>query len=71
MVCARIAEIVIRNEESVLPIGSYHADYGVTFSLPSILNCKGIRKVLIPSMSEEEKLALQHCAMVLKNSLNH
>ncbi|MBL7479325.1 lactate/malate family dehydrogenase [Legionella bononiensis] len=71
MVCARIAEIVIRNEESVIPIGSYHADYGVTFSLPSILNCKGIRQVLIPSMSDEEKLALEHCAMVLKNSLNN
>ena len=37
MVCARIAEILLRNEPAVIPIGSYNAQYGVTLSLPSLL----------------------------------
>jgi L-lactate dehydrogenase len=69
MVCARIAEIIIRNEEAVIPIGSYHADFGVTFSLPSIVGSGGIRQVLTPSMNSEEQSALTRCAEVLKSSL--
>jgi L-lactate dehydrogenase len=70
MVCARIAELIIRNECSVLPIGSYQSDYGVTFSLPSILDSRGVRQVLIPPMSDEEQQALERCVNVLKKSLN-
>ena len=38
MACARIAEILLRNEPAVIPIASYNAEYGVTLSLPSILD---------------------------------
>lgn len=70
MVCARIAEIIIRNEHAVIPIGSYHADYGVTFSLPGVLGSKGIKEVLTPDMSADEKQSLERCAEVLKNHLS-
>lgn len=69
MVCARIAEIVIRNEHAVIPIGSYQPDFGVTFSLPSIVESSGIKRVLTPKMSEKEHNALEKCAAVLKSSL--
>lgn len=70
MVCARIAEIVLRNEQTIIPIGSYHPDFNVTFSLPSIVGSEGIHEVLMPSMSAEELVALEQCALVLKKALN-
>jgi L-lactate dehydrogenase len=66
MVCARIAEIVLRDERAVITVGSYHKDYGVTFSLPSIVGCHGVEEVLVPSMSAEENKALQHGAKLLQ-----
>jgi len=35
IVSARIAEIVLRDERAVLPIGSYNERFGVTLSLPA------------------------------------
>ena len=58
MISARIAEIILRDERQVVPIGSYNARYGVTFSLPSIVGKDGARQVLEPEMSEEERQAL-------------
>ena len=40
---ARIVEIVARNEEVVVPIGSYHQRFGVTLSLPSQFGRNGVR----------------------------
>ena len=37
MASARIAEMVLRDERAVVPIGSYNPKYGVTLSLPSVL----------------------------------
>jgi len=34
MVCARIAEMVLRDERAVVPIGVYNSRLGVTLSLP-------------------------------------
>src|SRR6202011_562445 len=34
MVTARIAEVILRDEHAVIPIGSYNPRYGVTISLP-------------------------------------
>ncbi|KTD65976.1 lactate/malate family dehydrogenase [Legionella shakespearei] len=69
MVCARIAEIIGRDEQSIIPVGSYHAEYGVTFSLPSVVGSDGINQILQPDMSADEKEALERCAAVLKKSL--
>lgn len=71
MVCARIAEIVLRNEQAVIPIGTYQPDYNVTFSLPSIVGFGGVNQVLKPAMSVDEEDALQKCIIVLKKSLLH
>ncbi|HHT0592463.1 TPA: lactate/malate family dehydrogenase [Legionella anisa] len=69
MVCARIAEIIVRDEQSVIPIGSYHDQYKVTFSLPSVLGRQGIKEVFIPEMAPEEENALQKGAEILQKAL--
>lgn len=69
MVCARIAEIILRNEQAVIPIGTYQPEHKVTFSLPSIVCSSGITQVFKPTMSVEEEGALQKCIMVLQKAL--
>ena len=66
MVSARIAEIVLRDERAVIPIGSYNPNYGVTLSMPSVLGQTGIVQILQPAMSDEERQALQLSADTLK-----
>src|ERR1700686_2978640 len=52
MVTARIAEVILRDEHAVIPIGSYNPKYGVTISLPSVLGRQGVTQILEPEMSE-------------------
>jgi L-lactate dehydrogenase len=68
MVTARIAEAILRDEHAVIPIGSYHAEYGVTISLPSVLGRQGVSRILEPEMSEGERRALEHSAEILRNA---
>ncbi len=65
MVSARLAEMVLRDERAVIPIGSYNAKYGVTLSLPSVLGRRGVVEVLDPPMSDAEAQALQRSAETL------
>ena len=66
MVSARIAEIVLRDERLVIPIGCYNPRYGVTLSLPSVVGREGVLRILEPEMSEDERRALQRSAETLK-----
>ena len=66
MVSTRIAEIVLRDEEGVIPIGSYNPKYGVTLSMPSVLGQTGIVRILEPAMSDEERQAIELSAETLK-----
>lgn len=68
MVCARIAEIVLRDERAVIPVGSYNPAYGITLSLPSVVGRTGVERILEPSMSPEEKQALQRGADTLRSA---
>jgi L-lactate dehydrogenase len=68
IVSARIAEIVLRDERAVLPIGSYNERFGVTLSLPSIVGRSGVVRILEPDMSPEEEQALKRSAASLKKS---
>jgi len=68
IVSARIAEIVLRDERAVLPIGSYNDRFGVTLSLPSIVGRSGVVRILQPEMSSEEERALERSAASLKKS---
>ncbi|HMD31857.1 MAG TPA: hypothetical protein VKG84_08090 [Candidatus Acidoferrales bacterium] len=66
MVTSRIAEAILRDERAAIPVGSYHAKYGVTFSLPSVLGRQGVSRVLEPEMSAEERAALEKSIGVLR-----
>jgi len=70
MVSARIAEIVLRDERAVLPIGSYNVHYGVTMSLPSVIGSTGVLEILEPEMSGDERLALDRGADNIKQALS-
>lgn len=68
MICSRIAEIVVRDEQTVIPIGSFQSRYGTTLSLPSIVGKNGIVKVLEPKMTSAEQEGLQKSADALKKA---
>jgi len=70
MVSARIAEIVLRDERAVIPIGSFNRKFGVTLSLPSVIGRHGVIEILDPDMSIEERLGLERSATSLKQALD-
>jgi L-lactate dehydrogenase len=68
MVCARIAEIVLRDERAVVPIGGYNSKLGVTLSLPGIVGREGCLQVLDPPLSSEERIGLEKCVETLRKA---
>jgi L-lactate dehydrogenase len=68
IVSARIAEMVLRDERAVVPIGSYNKEFGVTLSLPSIVGRGGVVRIFEPEMSREERQALTLGAANLKRA---
>jgi L-lactate dehydrogenase len=69
IVAARIAEAIARNEQTVFPVGSFVARYGVTLSLPSVVGWIGVSDVLSPEMSDDETRALDRSAERLRAAL--
>jgi L-lactate dehydrogenase len=69
IVSARIAEMVLRDERTVIPIGSFQHRFGVTLSLPSIVGRVGVISVLHPDLSADEHGALDKSAESLRKAL--
>ena len=69
IVSARIAEMVLRNERSVVPIGSYQREFGVTLSLPSVVGRDGVIAILPPDLSPDEQDGLRKSAESLRKAL--
>jgi L-lactate dehydrogenase len=69
MAAARIAEMVLRDERAVVPIGSFNPKYGATLSLPSILGREGVSQIMEPEMSADERQALESSAETLRKAL--
>ncbi len=69
IVSARIAEIVLRDERAVIPIGSYQRAMGVTLSLPSIVGRVGVISVLQPDLAATERSGLEKSAESLRRAL--
>jgi L-lactate dehydrogenase len=68
MVSARIAEVVLRDERAVVPVGCFSKRFGVTLSLPSVLGRAGVRETFQPELSEEEEKLLAHSAETLQKA---
>lgn len=66
MVCARIVEMISRDEHAVIPIGRYQSQFGVTLSLPSVLGRDGVLQVFEPEISDGERQLLARSADALK-----
>jgi len=69
IVSARIAEMVLRDEHAVIPIGSYQREFGVTLSLPSVVGSEGIVAVMQPVLSADEASALERSVESLRSAL--
>jgi L-lactate dehydrogenase len=69
IVSARIAEVVLRDERSAIPIGSYQREFGVTLSLPSIVGSTGVVATLPTELSPEERNGLHNSAQNLRKAL--
>jgi len=70
IISARIAEMILRDERAVIPIGSLQKEFGVTLSLPSVVGRGGVIEVLQPELSDEERLGLQRSAKAMKDALD-
>jgi L-lactate dehydrogenase len=69
MVCARLTEMILRDERAVIPIGCYNSKFGVTLSLPSVVGRQGVERVIEPEMSEAEQQGLQRSAEAIRESV--
>lgn len=63
---ARIAEAVLDDRRSVLTVSAPTPEYGVSLSLPRIVGARGVEGTLLPSLTEEERAALEASADVLR-----
>ena len=69
MVSARIAEMVLRDERAVIPVGSFQKRFGVTLSLPSVVGRDGVVQVLEPALADDERAGLEKSAATLRKAL--
>ena len=69
MVAARVAEVVLRDECAVFPVGSFNAAYGVALSLPSVVGRQGVVETFLPEMSGDETRALDRSAETLRGAV--
>jgi len=70
----RIVEAVLRDEKAVLPVSSVLADYhgvsGVALSVPSVVDSRGVARVIHVPFSEPEERAFQTSADAVRRSLD-
>ena len=63
---ARIAERILGDRQAVLTISAPTPEYGgVCLSLPRIVGSRGVQDTVMPSLSAQEREALQRSAEVL------
>jgi L-lactate dehydrogenase len=70
MVSARLTEMILRDEQAVIPIGCYNNRFGVTLSLPSVVGRSGVHRILEPEMSDAEREALERSADAIRTALS-
>lgn len=66
---ARMTEMILHDEQAVIPIGLYHSRYGVTLSLPTVVGRSGAMRALEPDLTAAESKALDASADALRRAL--
>jgi len=59
---------VLRDEQSVIPIGSFNQAFGATLSLPSVLGRDGVSRIIMPEMSDGERELLDKSARTIREA---
>ena len=66
----QICRAINNNEYAILTVSSHHDDIegvkGVSLSLPTVINRKGIFHVISPKLSDEERAKLKNSAEIMK-----
>lgn len=74
MAVRRIAECILRDEHSILPVSSliegYYGLNGVCVSVPTIVGSSGVEKVLEIQLSPDEQDSLQRSAAAMKQVID-
>jgi L-lactate dehydrogenase len=70
----KITNVILRDAKSVLPVTTpleidYYGVSGVALSVPCVIGRRGIERVLMANLSEEEKRQFRHSAEVVKSFL--
>jgi L-lactate dehydrogenase len=69
IVTARLVEAIVRDEQLIIPVGSFQKKYGATLSLPGRLGATGVSETFHPGMSDEERNALEESAATLREAV--
>ena len=69
IVTARLVEAILQDEHLIIPIGSFQQKYGATLSIPGCLGAGGVSQTFVPSMSDEERKALEQSAATLREAV--
>lgn len=70
IVCARIAEMILRDERAVIPIGRFNPKLGITLSVPSVVGRNGVERTIDTELSVQEEEGLQRSAAAIKHALD-
>jgi len=67
-VVARLAEVVLRDEQALFTVAAHDSARGVTLSLLSTLGSDGVSRSSLPAMSDGEQQALERSAETLRRA---
>lgn len=65
--CA-VLEAIIANSRQVLPVCTYQPQYGVSFSMPTLIGREGACQILPITLTNEERALLEKSAQAVKSS---
>ena len=69
----RICEAIVRNERVILPVSTLlTGQFDISdlyMSLPCLLGARGVERILLPELSDDEEAALRRSATVLRQAL--
>ena len=63
---ARLVEAILRDEHAIYSVTASVEEYGCSLALPRIVTGQGLGQVLYPTMSDDERAALDRSAAVLR-----
>ena len=64
---ARLVEAIVRDEQAIFSVTATVPEYGCSMALPRVLTGAGVGTVLHPTMSDDERAALDRSAQVLRD----